>query len=355
MKCTTFFLLASLLVQSAHGSAIDVWALMGQSNANGVATPPVPPAPLNVQDNLYIDKQKNPNVAGFLEATTWGTVQTRYPNGFGITYGPEIAFAYEMQQRTGEKVAIIKTAQGGSGLQQHWLPATNDVYPWALAKIQSSLADLVTLGYEPTLKGVLWVQGETDATNLAPSNAYSENLATLFDTLRTDLNAPELPIYLNLLNGAAKHPYKNILRAEQAEFIATYPNALGFDSTGLPLSADMEHYAAAGQLGLGNRFADLVHPWADFNGDHTVDAADLTSWQASIETQDLAADGNADGMVDGSDFLLWQRQTSVVAPAVSVPEPSGALLALCAVGLFIRKLKPATARLMHKLHRLGTC
>ena len=68
----------------------------------------------------------------------------------------------------------------------------------------------------------------------------------------------------------------------------------------------------------------------DFNGDLSVDAADLGVWEGAFgETP--AADANNDGRSDGTDMLVWQRNaglTGGAAAAHAVPEPAGALLAL---------------------------
>lgn len=68
----------------------------------------------------------------------------------------------------------------------------------------------------------------------------------------------------------------------------------------------------------------------DFNGDLSVDSADLGVWEGAFgETS--AADANNDGRSDGTDMLVWQRNaglTEGAAAAHAVPEPAGALLAL---------------------------
>lgn len=68
----------------------------------------------------------------------------------------------------------------------------------------------------------------------------------------------------------------------------------------------------------------------DFNGDLSVDSADLGVWEGAFgETP--AADANNDGRSDGADMLVWQRNaglTGAAASAHAVPEPAGALLAL---------------------------
>lgn len=309
-----------LFATSLHAQPIDVYIIAGQSNASGAASPPLPPAMYNGQDNLYNYKQKNPNVSGFLESASWETVRTLYPNAYGSTYGPEITFAYEVEQRTGNKIAVIKTSQGASSLSGMWLPSLHNIYDWSVAKIQSSLSDLTVAGYQPKLAGILWIQGEADASSLG-WNTYSENLTTLFDAYRTDLGQADLPVYLNLLHGGSKHVYRDQLRSEQLDFLSEYPNAFGCDPSALPLSADLEHYMAEGQLGLGRLFANLVVPRnGDFDGDGDVDNNDLPKWKADY----------TNGIGTGDGLLLWQR-TVQLPSVVATPEPSGMLLFLLAV------------------------
>lgn len=82
---------------------------------------------------------------------------------------------------------------------------------------------------------------------------------------------------------------------------------------------------------------------ADFDGDHDVDAIDLSSWEAAYNS---SANGDADGDLQSSglDFLLWQQQYTgdlsapLAAATSAVPEPSSVLLflGLGVLGLLVR-------------------
>jgi MYXO-CTERM domain-containing protein len=103
------------------------------------------------------------------------------------------------------------------------------------------------------------------------------------------------------------------------------------------------------ELRVGTTWASVtptgaVSPLAgDYNGDHTVNAADLTVWQGSYGMSGTQpADGNGDHLVDGADFMIWQANLGNSNGGVSaVPEPAAAMLALSMVaGLgFARRRK----------------
>jgi hypothetical protein len=85
----------------------------------------------------------------------------------------------------------------------------------------------------------------------------------------------------------------------------------------------------------------------DFNGNGSVDQADLAAWNAGygMSSGATSANGDADGDgdVDGSDFLVWQQNLGAtqsapaVAGAAAVPEPQAGLLMVLAAGGLLRR------------------
>jgi hypothetical protein len=254
--------MACLLVcrQSIGQTPIKTYIIAGQSNAVGGAWPPYPPGELlDPQSSLY--NYRLAGGAGVLESSHWEQVRTLWPSPpYNVSFGVEITFAHEMEQRLGQPIAIIKVAADGSNLHERWRPSVNELYPWMLEKVQSSLGGLTQAGYAPDLAGMIWIQGETDAVWDFWASQYQANLHELVDTLRDDLDAAELPIALNLLHSGVEQLAKDIVREQQMSFAAADPFTTTFDPSDIPLGFDNLHYPNESFLELGIRFADLFAP-----------------------------------------------------------------------------------------------
>ncbi|MCC7087297.1 MAG: hypothetical protein IT427_20025 [Pirellulales bacterium] len=109
--------------------------------------------------------------------------------------------------------------------------------------------------------------------------------------------------------------------------------------------------------------APFVQP-ADFDGDGDVDGADFVVWQTNFPTVGGATlsqgDADGDGDVDGADFVMWQTNfpTTPGIEAAAVPEPSGWMLSLIALGAVLFRpmnagSRPQGAILRSLLSRFG--
>jgi len=83
-------------------------------------------------------------------------------------------------------------------------------------------------------------------------------------------------------------------------------------------------------------FEKRPHILGDYNNNGAVDSADYTVYRDTLgSTTDLRADGNGNGIVDQADYDLWRANFGTgeaLAAGVTVPEPSGIVLALLAAG-----------------------
>jgi hypothetical protein len=78
----------------------------------------------------------------------------------------------------------------------------------------------------------------------------------------------------------------------------------------------------------------------DFDGDGSIDDADLALWLENFGANGSApytlGDGDGDGATTGSDFLIWQR--GLPAPPLSaIPEPATASLSLFGAAFFFAR------------------
>lgn len=81
----------------------------------------------------------------------------------------------------------------------------------------------------------------------------------------------------------------------------------------------------------------------DFDGDGSVDEADLALWQENFGATGSApftlGDGDGDGATTGADFLIWQRQLPMPL-VLAVPEPAAGSLLGAAI-VFARRRRRA--------------
>ena len=106
-----------------------------------------------------------------------------------------------------------------------------------------------------TVKGILWHQGESDATEKRIPH-YSQHLQTLFGQFRSIVGNDQLPIILGELGAFSKEPaafesINNIIRS--------YPNqdprSAFIITSDLQHKGDSLHFNSAGQRMMGERYA----------------------------------------------------------------------------------------------------
>lgn len=238
---------------------------------------------------------------------------------YGGAFGAELSFGKAFT----EKIAVIKVAKSGSAMAE-WERGA-EMYTTMQAEIAAGLADLVAKGYEPTIRGATWIQGEYDSGSAATAAAYESRLTQLIADLRTDYGQDLRFVYNQLHADLPNHwpsmQWVGDIRQAQLNVAASVPNVRMINVDALQLDPrDNLHFSPAMQDTLGQWQAKAFLSPADLNYDGAVDGADFLAWQRT----------------DGTAATLAAWTAAVGSPAVAaVPEPTGAMLLLAGVAAIV--------------------
>lgn len=223
---------------------MPVFILAGQSNMNGAGRV------VELPEDL---KAAQTNV---LFIQFWSTAfKPLDPVKLGKSFGPEVTFGREIARALGRPVGLVKLADGGTSIEQHWNPTTFDkekgvgVLYQRLAKY---LQDVRQANPEIRLAGMIWMQGEADAKYHSKTVAqYRDKLEALIDGYRKESGNADLPFVCGRMNASGQYE-KQVREAQESVQRAGYA---WFDCDDLAKHPDKLHYSTAGQIELGRRFA----------------------------------------------------------------------------------------------------
>lgn len=161
-------------------------------------------------------------------------------------------------------VGLIPTACGGSPIAawapgQEWKQTQSHPYDDAIARAKKAMKD-------GTLKVILFHQGEADCGE-ANSRLYHDRLLKLMTSLRTELNAPEVPIVIGQLSRfpGAKPWSEGKKRVDAAHrAMGKELPKVGFaPSDGLTQNPDNIHFDAKSQKEFGKRYFEAYRKLAE--------------------------------------------------------------------------------------------
>ena len=194
-------------------------------------------------------------------------------------FGPELSLGRTIRDRItipGSKVAVIKSAVGGSTLFVQWLPdgtaesaSDGKCYKEFQITVHDGLAALKKQypGYEIEIIGMAWVQGESDAIK-GQSGKYQKNLTTFIQDVRATFGKNIVFALSKFSPNQGSGPAFTELRAAQEAVAATVPKVIVTETIGDHYSTCDDfaegriHYQSAAllQIGqdLGNAIADAA-------------------------------------------------------------------------------------------------
>ncbi|MCD6597407.1 MAG: sialate O-acetylesterase, partial [Bacteroidales bacterium] len=168
-----------------------------------------------------------------------------------------LSFGREMLKHVPDSVsiALIPCAVGGSSIQQ-WLGDSL----FRNVQLLSNFNDMLSFAKQyGSVKGILWHQGESDATsNLIPK--YKQSLNKLILAFRNEAGNDHLPFLIGEL-GAFANPERQIrwdyINQIIHEVAAKDENAFVIGTEDLECKADSIHFNSVAQRSMGWRFARL--------------------------------------------------------------------------------------------------
>lgn len=276
----TFSFLSQLCAQP---KLMDVYLIGGQSNSTGQGYM------VNIPEDFSIDTTVlffySGGLGGGGAPMQWGPLcqASETPDKFGV----ELSMGSTLKRHYPEQhIALIKHALSGSNLYAQWNPGKDNAdelhfgpeYRIFVHTVEEALKELSAAGYQPTIRAMVWQQGEGDARDIAGmenSNNYGQNLRHFIQRVREQFSSPDMlfvygyviPVPLERFTGreevrtAQKHVDQGSghpLSLKGAFVIETDDLPLRCDEPDSPYPQDSVHFNTFGILELGSRFAGKI-------------------------------------------------------------------------------------------------
>ena len=155
------FIVLGLTGCSLSQDTIDLFIWAGQSNAQGwqgdAEFYPSDPDSLDSQIRL------NYTFIGSTSSNGWLQMQPQEGRFAAGHFGPEVTFGRKLVE-AGHNPAIFKYTRGATSIYSDWLaPGEGGYYDAMVADLDIAIADLESQGYTVSIRGFVWIQGESDA------------------------------------------------------------------------------------------------------------------------------------------------------------------------------------------------
>lgn len=222
-------------------SPLPVYLLLGQSNMVGMRS---------VAADLPEDLKRPSENAFIFKDGKWVQVS---PSSFEVKgFGPEVSFAHEIAKK--EKIGIIKVSAGDTKLAKEWNSEPKGfLYQKTLEEI--SAAEKTR---KISIKGVMWMQGESDGGNAEYAEAYKSNLEKFIRNIKKETGNENLKFSVcRVTSPDSMFKYTPVVRNAQENIHAD--GYKWFDCDGLSKGPDNLHYDTKGIVNLGQLFAKSLN------------------------------------------------------------------------------------------------
>jgi len=231
---------------------LDLYLLCGQSNMKGRGAMPEEPqrdsriVMMHMMDDQWYLARHPLHLTG--DARTF-----EGHDNAGV--GPGLAFAEMLatQDKTAA-IGLLPCAVGGSSIKP-WQKGEK-LYEQTVRRAKLALTSSETV--KPRIRGVIWLQGETNA-NAQELPQHAEHLRAMIEALRADLGMPELPFIACTIGEMKPEPRLKDLQAMN-EILLALPKAVRHtacvDARDLKTHiGDSVHFDTTAQNEIGKRFA----------------------------------------------------------------------------------------------------
>lgn len=235
---------------------LDVWIIAGQSNAVG----------WNFDDPAMIPEvgQSWPGrILAFNGSQQWEDAVPNVHCGIHSctrkdSVGPDMAFARTLiHLGVSKRVGLVPTADSATNLYKQWKPGSY-LYNFMVKQTRKAMA---AAPKKARLRGMIWVQGESDAmVDEATAAAYGANFEDFVHQARSDLSGEdgELTVILAVMSVTRREvmfPYIQTVRNQQ--LFVRLPDVVKVDMEGWDYITDRDHgdqwihLTKRGECGLG--------------------------------------------------------------------------------------------------------
>lgn len=251
---------------SSDGEPIDVIILAGQSNATGCCFSEDLRGYVSPEDfELFTNGFENQKIIWYLDwsnhslpSLSSGLTNVKLGQGFSnVGFGPEIGISYVMNE-VNKRVIIIKYSSPGSGIDT--FINSNGLNKNFEFFIANSLYEICNIGYNPKIKCICWMQGETDSSYEYEANLYEQREKNLILAMRKKFGTEIAFIDAKITDWYLVMPncYQEVVNKAKTNISHSKLNSYLINSNGLTKLEDLMHYNARSQFELGKRFGEMI-------------------------------------------------------------------------------------------------